>query len=998
MNTKQQAALDLATAHLQHTVERIDAQLAFARALCERHPAKRRTWQPLIDRAAQQVQRAIATGSLDATRRAVAQAEATLAPLAQAAKAYTIHCVGHAHIDMNWMWSWPETVAVVVDTVGTILRLMTEYPEFRFSQSQASIYAILEQYRPDLLAQVAARVREGRWEVTASHWVECEKNLAGAESLCRHLLYTRRYLHKLFGLTAEDVPIDWAPDTFGHPASVPTYLARGGVTYLYLHRPGDQLKEKHWMFWWVGPDGSRVLVRNDSRARAGYNGAITPDMLREMLAFTHETSLHDAMFVYGVGDHGGGPTRRDLEQILEMNRWPIFPAIRFSTARAYFDTVAPQAKALPVVTGELNVEVTGCYTTQSLIKKANRHGENRLLDAETAASLVWLAADGPYPFARFEQAWRNVLFTHFHDILPGSGIMDTRTHAHGLYQETVANASQAETESLRLLASRIDTTATAPATAPATPPSRLRSSIGAGVGMGTQDGGFSNADRTAGQGDVPLMIFNPTTHDRDEVVEAAIWDNGPAGTPPLKGRAFSVRLPDGTRLPAQVLGGGAYWGHDHALIAFPARVPGLGYAMYTVSEDDPEQPASHAPNARARQLGKPHHCAYLITERSAEGLENEWIRVDLDPTTGGIRRLLDKASGLAPITPDRPAPALEFEVERPHAMSAWLIEHPGRPAEYPELVALRRTYAGPYKATIEARLRVRQSEFTIGYELRADDPRLHLTIRGTWFERGTPETGIPVLNFTLPLAMQHVTAQYEIPFGSIDRSLNNREETPSQHWVQVTGKIGARTAGCLLMNDCKYGHSLDGNTLRLSLIRSSYDPDKLPEIGQHDIRLALRPLAAPLSVPDAIREGVALNRALRVVSTDVHAGPLPATAQFVHVAPGSVILCGMKQVEDEGALLLRMFNATGKAARATVTLHPTLLPAPAAACETDLMERPLAASTARVAGRKVTVTVPARGITSVRITLKPRAQQPHRPDHRSDARLESARTRRQSRP
>ena len=962
-----QSLTDDASARIKHEVARIEAELAFARELCVFHPGKAKEWYPLIAKAADRVARAGGEGGVASIREAVADAERTLAPLGKAAKTYTIHCVGHAHIDMNWMWSWPETVGLTVDTFGTVLRLMEEYPGFRFSQSQASVYAILEKYRPDLLAQVARRVKEGRWEVTASHWVECEKNLAGPESLCRHMLYTRRYMHKLFGLTPEDVPIDWAPDTFGHPATMPTYLAHAGVKYLYMHRPGTLTLKKHWLFWWQGPDGSRVLVRNDSRARAGYNGSITPDMMVEALSSWKETGLKDSMFVYGVGDHGGGPTRRDLEQALEMDAWPIFPNVHFSTTKAFYDTVASEGRNLPVLQGELNFEFAGCYTTQTLIKKANRYGENRLLDAETAAGLVWAATAHPYPAEQMEEGWRNVLFNHFHDILPGSGVMDTRTYSHGLYQQTVALTAQAETQALRALAARVDTSSAGSPARPAGPTSRVRSSIGAGVGFGTHDGGLSRADATVGHGNDPFVLFNPTAHDREEVIEATVWDNGPAGTAPLRSRSFSVRLPDGSLAPAQVIGGGGYWGHDNATLAFPVRVPALGYSLYTVIENGSETVPTNEPKTKAWQLGADHHCPYAFVERSPEGLENDFLRVEIDPTTGGICRLLDKVSGIELIAPASPAPALEYEVERPHGMTAWLVQHAGAPAENPVLTDLRRSQKGPYKASLEAVLRLRQSDFTLAYELRAGDPRLHITIKGTWFERGTRETGVPVVNFKLPLAVREATGRYEVPFGAIDRDMNHREEVPSQQWAQVIGKVGKRTAGCVLVNDSKYGHSLDGSTLRLTLIRSSYDPDILPEIGQHEIRLALLPFSGDFTAPEAIREGVVFNRPLRVVGTDVHEGNLPAHGQLIQLSPSTVILCGLKKAEDEEALILRLFNPTEKAVVATFTLNSSLLPKPVKVEEVDLIERPVAKSKARLAGNKITVTVPARGLASVKV-------------------------------
>ena len=971
MTTSIQAAADRVSAKLRHETDRMEAELGYARALCDLNPGRADAWRPLIDQAARECQAAVAAGDLAAVQRAVAAMETTLAPLAETAKSYTIHCVGHAHIDMNWMWSWPETVAVTVDTFSTVLRLMEEYPAFRFSQSQASVYAILEKYRPDLLKRIARRVKEGRWEVTASHWVECDKNMASAESLCRHMLYTRQYMKKLFRLSPEDVPIDWSPDTFGHPSTVPSYLSRSGVKYLYMHRPGTHTAPKRWLFWWEGPDGSRVLVRNDSPSRGAYNGSIQASTYEELISYTKETGLKDFMFIYGVGDHGGGPTRRDIEQAIEMNTWAIFPTIQFSTTRACYDTVAPLAAHLPVWRGELNFEFAGCYTTQTVIKKANRYGENRLVDAEIAASLASAAGIGAYPAPAFEEGWRNVLFSHFHDILPGSGIVDTRTYSHGLYQQTMALTSQAEGQALQSLAAAVDTSALGSARADDAPSSRVRSGVGAGVGFAANNGAISRSERSIGHGNRPILLFNPTAADRSEVVEVNVWDNGPAGTTPMRNRSFQVRLPDGTSIPAQVTGGGGYWGHDHAVVAFPARVPGLGYAMYTIVEGGAAPAAAPAAGREARLTGEVHHCGYSLWERSTEGLENEFVRVEIDPVTGGILRLVDKASGIELVTPAHPAPALEYEEERPHGMSAWLVQHRGAPAEHPRVKDVRRGQKGPYQATLEIDLGIRESEFTLTYELRAGDPRVFINIRGTWFQRGTRETSIPSLSFALPLALENAHGRYEIPFGTIDRTLNRREEVPSQQWAQVTGTAGGKEAGCLLLNDCKYGHSLEGNVLRLTLIRSSFDPDILPEIGYHEIRLALYPFAGDLPAAEAIRKGQEFNRGIRIMGTDIHEGLLPLDGRFVAIGPDAAILTGIKKAEQDDRLVFRLFNPTDKRVTAKLDFgRSDVMHAPMDAEELDLLERPLPKGTATLKGKVVSAALPPHGIVTVAVGFR----------------------------
>ena len=945
----------MASAQFQYLVDRFDAEARVAEGLCTLHPAQAAAWQPLIATARATVSRAAGTGNLDALQSAVNAAEAGLAPLAAVAKSYTIHCVGHAHIDMNWMWSWPETVSVTNDSFMTVLRLMEEFPDFKFSQSQASVYAIIERHHPAMLARIAERVREGRWEVTASHWVEGDKNIAGGESLCRHLLYTRQYMQQLFGLSPEEVTIDWSPDTFGHAATVPSYLVRGGVKYLYLHRPGLYTSRKLQLFWWQAPDGAKVLVRNDMRM--GYNGQISSGFVDPFLDYCRDTGAQDYMFVYGVGDHGGGPTRRDLRTAVDMAGWPIFPAVRFSTAMAYYQKVEALGEALPTLSEELNTEFTGCYTTETLIKKSNRFAEARLQDAEIAAVLAARAAGYAYPTALFTEGWRDTLFSHFHDILPGSGVHDTRTYTHGLYQKTMAATGQIEMQALRALAAQVDTSAAAGGEPPVLPPNAHWNGLGAGPGYNSADGQFCQSD-LLGAGNRPVLLFNPTAAPREEVITATLWDRA-TGVDPRKlwERPYRAIGPDGVAVAAQVAYGANYWGHDYAVIVFPASIPALGYARYIIAEGhDGVVPAA----AAAWHISHNHHC----TSAPIAGLENSLLRLEIDQTTGGIRSLVEKASGVEII---HDAPALEYAVEQPHGMSAWSIGSTGT-KEYPLVREIRHTSEGPHKATLDVVLRIHESDFTITYELHANDPRLYLHIKGTWFQRGTRETGVPSLSLALPLQLSDAKGRYEIPFGAIDRTLNQGEEVPALQWAQVTGEANGQPAGCLLLNDTKHGHSLNGNTLRLTLIRSSYEPDNLPEIGQHEIHLVVQPFSGEMPIADATRAARELNQGIRIVNTDVHEGKLPAQAQFVTLAQDNLILSALKQAEDGEGLIIRVYETAGQATTANISICE-LLGAVASVQEVDLLERPVAKSHAGKQGNTVSVSVPALGIASVRVVF-----------------------------
>ncbi|MEI7831686.1 MAG: alpha-mannosidase, partial [bacterium] len=406
----------------QKMLERFRAEIDFGAKLAHAYPEQSSAWQSLLLQAVELVR----SGGITA----ISAAETLLAPLGAIAKQYTVHCVGHAHIDMNWMWSWPETVATTNDTFTTVDRLMDEYPEFTFSQSQTSVYQILKDYLPELYERVKARVASGRWEVTAAQWVEGDKNMANGEIITRHLLYSKRFFTSEFGIPFDDLQVCWEPDTFGHARTTPSLLAAGGVKYYYFCRAHNG---KPQLFWWQGKDGARVLAFDDFEM--WYNGTITPpEITRRVLPFAAETGCKDYLFVYGVGDHGGGPTRRDLNMLLNMANWPIFPQVQFSTAARFFKRVEETAQNLPVVDTEMNYVFEGCYTSQSNIKYANRKSENALTEAETFA-LLGREVGIPYPSAALYKAWQHAMLNQFHDILPGSGVKATYQHAQGLFQE-----------------------------------------------------------------------------------------------------------------------------------------------------------------------------------------------------------------------------------------------------------------------------------------------------------------------------------------------------------------------------------------------------------------------------------------------------------------------------------------------------------------------------------------------------------------------------------
>jgi alpha-mannosidase len=883
----------------------------------------------------------------------VAQAEQSLSPIAKAAKKYTVHCVGHAHIDMNWMWSWPETVAVTNDSFLTVLKLMEEFDDFCFTQSQASVYAIARDYHPEMFEAIRRRIAQGRWEVAAVHWVEGDKNLAAGEALARHLIYTRQFCRDNLGLSPEQVTLDWEPDTFGHAHTIPGILARAGVRHYYMCRGGAF--EKPPVFWWRSPDGGKVLVWLESTWYINHMG---PHAAHALTASCRKTGLKDWMFVYGVGDHGGGPTRRDLTRMRQMNDWPVFPNFRFATAGSFYDILETGGDRWPTLDRELNYEFTGCYTSQAYIKLFNRRGENLCLEAETAAALASGALGRTYPRQQIREAWIGTLFGHFHDILPGSGVRATREFQSGLFQQTAASTSMIKTHSLRALAAGIDTSFAGDFT-----PSGDELALGGGAGRGAGWGEISLAGHTA-DWPRPFVVFNPLAHARTELAQVTVWD--PPNTrdiDDIKKRSYVARFPDGKRLPVQTLGAGKDWFHSYIDLGVPVTVGALGHQAFVIEEG----PAPADAPAVKLHVGAHGH------ERQTVGryaLENERLAVSLDPLTGGVSQLLDKSTGRDLADAGNPLAVLEYVIERPRNMSAWVTMDPVR-VTVPEVYSLGPQDKGPHQASMVAQARMGDSKVTVTYTLRAGSSQLDVAIKVQWLERGGDEQGIPALRMRFPAALEDAKARYEIPFGSIQRNEPPGQEVPALRWAHLSGRgRGNQSAALAVLNDCKYGHSLDGSTLRVMLLRSSYNPDPLPEIGEHNIRLALVPSGGELSVADVTRMAAAVNHPLQVVGTGIHGGQIPPSAQLLSVEPASVVVTCVKRAEQNEDLIVRLLQTEPKSVKAKVRLNAQVLGSPASAAEVDLLERPLAEGSVALAGGEVSVRVAANGLASLKLSMK----------------------------
>lgn len=868
------------------------------------------------------------------TKQTAQRAEEMLAGAAEDAKAFHIICAAHAHIDMNWMWAWNETVAITLDTFRTMLDLMEEYPEFTFSQSQASVYKIVEEYAPDMLEEIKKRVKEGRWEITASTWVEADKNMPNGESMARHILYTKQYLSKLLDIDPDTLNLDFEPDTFGHSINVPEILAKGGVKY-YYHCRGD---EGHNLQRWVAPSGRSIIVY---REPFWYLGGIEPDMAFAVPKLCNEYGLNKALKVYGVGDHGGGPTRRDIERIIDMNNWPIFPKITFGTFKEYFSAVEEIADTLPEVTGERNFIFTGCYTSQSRIKMANRKGEAALNEAETFASMGKLAVGANYSNAAFAKAWQNVLFNQFHDIIPGSGVIDTREYAMGLFQQTMATAGTAKKLALQAIASKIDTSHLVPDDEDI----RETRSEGAGVGFGVKQFRISQSSRGAGKTRI-FHVFNPSLTAREELVEIVVWD--------WQGDPDNMMFKDvnGTVIRHQILDSGTnqYWGHTFVRILIPAKVPACGYSTYVLTEKDDIKPRINLPrDPRVERNDEPV-------------LENEYLKVIFDPVDCTIVSLVDKRTGQELVDPTRPAGVFRLISEDPiRGMTSWRVGRYMNIENLVENVKITGLERNSLRQTVTYEIQFHSSKLEVTVSLDAGSTHLNYAVKCDWHEIGRPKEVVPQLNFYLPVSYECDAFKYDVPFGVITREPMDMD-VPGNSWIQGLSPDEGQSL-VRIITDSKYGFRGYDDALAVTLIRSSYDPDPYPEFGIHEFSFAIS-VDNGLSNRELVDTAYDYNHPLTVISARPQKGDLPLTKSFIGLVEGSVAVSAVKMPETgDPGLIVRVYETDGEKTTTRLAFAQPVK----AAYVVDLNENRVDSAKVDVNTNEVSFDVEAFSVVSIRV-------------------------------
>ena len=843
----------------------------------------------------------------DAVEEAAArEIEQALAPHHDALQQWTLSLVGHAHIDMNWQWGFHETALTTVDTFRAVLGFLDEYPDFVFAQSQASVYEIIERCAPELLPEIDRYVADGRWEITAGQWVETDMNLPSGESLVRHMSHAKAYLGSLFGLSEEDFAVIYLPDTFGHTATTPDILTDAGFSYLY-HCRGAREPE---LSRWVGPSGRELVTRLETN---WYNLTAGPQFITATAEYCTRTGFEENLTVFGVGNHGGGPTRRDLEIVRDMATWPLAPRIQYTSYRAWFDRlVGRHGGDLPQVSGERNFIFVGCYSSQAHIKRANRLSEARLYDAEVlsvmadaavraadtsgpamqgdaavdadglASERADLFAWGETPLAR---AWRHTLFNQFHDILPGSGTAETRDHALGLFQEVLADTLASQSGSLRALAestagdNRNGTVHDAP--------SVEKGARGAGAGFGSRGAAVSMPE--AGEGlERTWLVANTLGFARTEMVDVPLWD--------WAGDVSRLRVTDegGTVLRHQIMSDepDRYWGHDRHDLLVEVAMPAFGTALIRLSE---------GPAARSSVLFPYSKDHWLTIPDESRVLENDLMCVQFHPSSLAIATWTDKRTG-HDLAPAGGTCFLEMLREQSNEMSAWVT---GRIVDRTPVGnatdTSRPSSDGDLRQTIAFRCASGASSFAVTVSLDSDADYLDWKIDADWREFGTPPADdtsatMPQLAFTVRHASAQETYVADIPFGHIIRPVADHDAPVSSFAVSGGIQLITSTGNAIVCAP---------DEMRATLIRASVNPDPHPDIGINHIHLRTRLVGdgvAPLDLSHTAQR--ASHPAIPVTAP----GAASAPTSFDGIDTRGVVVTALKNADSRDGVIARMWN------------------------------------------------------------------------------------------
>ena len=796
------------------------------------------------------------------------QLRSSLLPLAEKIKQRRFNLLGHAHLDMAWLWTTAETKEIAHHTFKSVLSLQQNYPSLIFGHTSPALYQWIENDRPQVFADIQNAVRQNKWELLGGMWIEPETNLVSGESLIRQLIYGQQYYQQKFGNITK---VAWLPDSFGFTWQLPQIFKECGIEYFVtgkLHW-NDTTKFPHGCFWWESPDGTRLLTLMSPPNVTGVMDTNPITMTNYAIDWETQTGLQDIFWLPGVGDHGGGPTKDMLEVAAKWDKSPFFPEIKFTKAINYLETIFPSRSQFPIWKDELYLELhRGCYTVHANQKKYSRYCERLLYEAElwtTLATLLCKERLDRQPLFSImniilqkegicqgdwrqliETAWKKVLFNQFHDILPGTSIPEVFTEANQDWDTAIEIGESLLQIALNAIASSIKL--------PKPPQADAK----------------------------PIVVFNSLNWQRSEIVT-------------LENAEYKVIDVDGNQMRSQII-------NDRKLIFLAEDIPSVGYKLFWLC---PNRYPDNKPDLKTQP--------YI--------LENQYLKIVVNLDTGNLDSIFDKKNNKEILSGS--GNELQAFEDKGQYWDAWNIDpdYEQKQIHNIELKSIEWLEQGEIRQTIRIIKQLNKSEFIQDYILEAHSNILKIANRIDW-----QETHI-MIKAAFPLNINSNYATYEIPCGTIERSTQPQTaaerakwEVSALNWADLTDR--KINYGVSILNDCKYGYDAKPNQLRLTLLRASVWPDPKSDRGIHNFTYAIYPHVYSWQQAKTVQKGYELNTPLHTVLIDKNIdgqtnNHLPYISQLLNLSADNLILMALKRSTNQ-ELIMRCYEAHGEATNITI--------------------------------------------------------------------------------
>jgi alpha-mannosidase len=754
----------------------------------------------------------------------------------------TLHVIGYSHLDTQWCWLYPQVINEYVrNTLDENFARLEKYPSFIINFSGANRYRMMKEYYPEKYERVKAYAAQGRWFPAGNSMEENDVNVPSAEAIIRQLLYGNHWFKSELGVTSKEFML---PDCFGFPASLPSLLAHAGLKGFSTQKLswGSAVGIPFNIGVWTGPDGNSVigaLNAGDYTANCPAGIARDPNWLKRVQDDGAKSGVFADYRYHGVGDRGGAPRDEscsNLEAAVNDAGAPL--KVVSAKSDELFKQITPEMAAkLPHYQGDLLLteHSAGSITSAAYMKRWHHQSELLATAAEKAAVMAdWMGAR-PYDRHAINEAWYLVSLAEFHDILPGTSLPQAYVYSQNDLALAMKLFSGVATDAVGSVAAALDTQ-------------------GAGI---------------------PLVVYNPLTLAREDVVEATVRFSGPAPA------AIRVLNAAGKEVPSQVNGRGEEW----LKIAFVAKVVPSGMAVHRVVP---------AKAASASQL-----------KVSETGLENARYRVALDQN-GDIASIVDKEARrellAAPLR-------LAFQYENPGNYPAWNMDWND------QRKPPRGFVTGPAKVTVSengaARVAVTVERTTEGsvfrqtVRLAAGSDRVEFLDIIDWRSKQC------ALKATFPFAVANPEATYSWEVGTVRRGNNNpkKYEVPTHQWLDLSNPDGKY--GVTLLTGSKYGSDKPAdNTIRLTLIytpgvRGGFQHEQWQDWGRHEI---LYGLAGHRGAQPADWQGYRLDQPLLAFQTVAHAGKLGKSFSLLSVSNERIRVLATKKAEDGNETIVRLVN------------------------------------------------------------------------------------------